>query len=360
MSKIKTTKVTQSKLSTLDFDNIPFGRVFSDHMFVADYIDGEWTNIEIVPFAPFEISPVNLALHYGQSIFEGMKATKMADGTPAFFRPEKHVDRINASAARMCMPEIPHDLFMNAIHELVALEKDWIPPAKGSALYIRPFMFATTEMLGVQVATEYKFMIVTGPVGPYYPKPVKLWAETEYIRASEGGVGEAKTSGNYAASLLPAKLAKERGCDQVLWLDGKEFKYIQEVGTMNIFFVINGKVITPSTTGAILKGITRDSFLHILREQGIEVEERLISIDEIVAAHKDGTLEEVFGSGTAAVVANVSDILYKDVHMKLPPVETHKIAAYLKATINGLRSGEIQDSFEWIVPVKATEKVVTR
>ena len=360
MSKIKTTKVTQSKLSNLDFDNIPFGRTFSDHMFVADYIDGEWTNIEIVPFGPFEISPVNLALHYGQSIFEGMKATKMLDGTPAFFRPEMHVERINTSARRMCMPEIPHDLFMSAIHELVELEKDWIPPAKGSALYIRPFMFATTEMLGVQVATEYKFMIVTGPVGPYYPKPVKLWAETEYIRASVGGVGEAKTSGNYAASLLPAKLAKERGCDQVLWLDAKEFKYIQEVGTMNIFFVINDKVITPATSGAILKGITRNSFLHILREQGIEVEEREISIEEIVEAHMDGSLKEVFGSGTAAVVANVSDILYKDVHMKLPPVETHKIAAYLKATINGLRTGEIKDSFDWIVPVKSTEEVASK
>ena len=360
MSKIKTTKVTQSKLSDLDFDNIPFGRTFSDHMFVADYKDGEWTNLEIVPFGPFEISPVNLALHYGQSIFEGMKATKMQDGSTVFFRPEMHVDRINASARRMCMPEIPGELFMSALHELVALEKDWIPPTKGSALYIRPFMFATTPMLGVQVATEYKFIIVTGPVGPYYPKPVKLWAETEYIRASEGGVGEAKTAGNYAASLLPAKLAKERGCDQVLWLDGKEFKYIQEVGTMNIFFVINGKVITPSTTGAILKGITRNSFLHILREQGIEVEERLISIEEIVEAHMDGTLQEAFGSGTAAVVANVSDILYKDVHMKLPPVETHKIAAYLKATINGMRTGEIPDAFNWIVPVKSTQGVASR
>lgn len=355
--KIETTKVNKSRLSEIDFNNIPFGKTFSDHMFSADYINGEWTNLQIIPFAPIQISPVNLALHYGQSIFEGMKASKMNDGTPALLRPEMHVRRLNASARRLCMAEFPEDLFLQAIHELVALESNWIPQKEGSALYIRPLMFAMDEKLGVAVSESYKFLIMTGPVGPYYPKPVKLYADTEYIRAAAGGVGEAKTAGNYAASLYPAKKAMEKGYDQILWLDAKEYKYIQEVGTMNIFFVIDGKVITPSTTGTILKGITRDMAIHMLKDKGIEVEERLVSIQEIVEAHMDGTLQEAFGTGTAAVVSNVELISYDGVDMKMPPVETHKIAQMLRNEINGMRSGEVVDKFNWVVPVKESVKV---
>ncbi|MEL6989317.1 MAG: branched-chain amino acid aminotransferase, partial [Bacteroidota bacterium] len=262
--EIKINRNPHSTLSNLDFNNIPFGKVFTDHMFVADFDGENWVDARIVPTGEISMHPGNLTLHYGQSIFEGMKATKSINGDPLFFRPEMHADRINASAERMCMPTIDPELFLQALHTLVYMERDWIPPHEGSALYIRPFMFATDEFIGVKPSKTYRFMILTLPVGPYYPKPVSLLAEETYVRAAHGGVGEAKAAGNYAASLYPAKLANEKGYDQILWLDAKEFKYIQEVGTMNVFFVIDGKAITPATDGAILKGITRDSIIKIL------------------------------------------------------------------------------------------------
>lgn len=349
---IKINKVTESRLSSIDFDNIPFGRVFSDHMFVADYKNGEWTDLKITPFEAFSIHPASMVLHYGQAIFEGMKASKSVDGKPLFLRPEMHAHRLNASAARMCMPAVPPDLFLEAIHALIAIDSGWIPPKTGSALYIRPYMFATDEFIGVKPSSTYRFIIFTGPVGPYYAKPVSLIAERKYVRAADGGTGEAKAAGNYAASLLPAKIAQEKGYDQVMWMDGKEFKYIQEVGTMNIFFVINGKVITPATDGAILKGITRDSILTILKQKGYEVEERPLSIDEVVAAHDAGQLQEVFGTGTAAVVAHVSKIAVDDRELVLPPMEEREIGAIAKKEIEGLRAGTIKDTRGWIVPVK--------
>lgn len=348
---IKLTKVTESSLSTVDFDNIPFGRTFSDHMFVADYIDGAWTNLEIMPFQNFQIHPSGLVLHYGQAIFEGMKASKGVDGKPYFLRPEMHAKRLNASARRMCMPDVPEDLFEQAIHELVDLDQGWIPQKEGSALYIRPYMFANGEFIGVAPSDTYKFVIFTGPVGPYYPKPVRLLVADEYVRAVPGGVGEAKTAGNYAASLLPAKLAQEQGFDQILWMDGHEFKYIQEAGTMNIFLVIDGKVLTPATDGAILKGITRNTIIEILRDKGYTVEERPITIDEVVEAHKNGTLSEMFGTGTAAVVAHVADFTHKGTTYTLPPLEEREVGAFAKNEINGLRSKTIADTRGWIVPV---------
>ena len=358
MTKIIITKANSSKLSDLDFANIPFGKIFSDHMFIADYEDGEWKNLRIIPFGDLEISPVNLAIHYGQSIFEGMKAAKMNDGTPVLFRPELHVERLNASADRMMMPNIPADIFLNAVHTLVDLEKDWIPNEPGSAMYIRPFMFATDAKLGVQVSETYKFIIVVGPVGPYYPKPISLLAETEYTRAANGGVGEAKTSGNYAASLKPASLAKKRGYDQVVWLDSNEFKYVQEVGTMNLFFVLKDKVITPGTEGTILKGITRKSIIEILKSKNITVEERRISLDEIFEAHEKGELLEIFGSGTAAVVANVAKMDWNDKSIVFNDVAEHKIANGLRDIINGMRAGTVADDFGWIVPVRSTVSAV--
>ena len=357
MNNIKITKTSQSRLSSVDFENIPFGQTFSDHMFVVDYKDGKWQDPEIMPFGDLLISPVNLALHYGQSIFEGMKASLKNDGTPALFRPEQHVIRINASARRMMMPEMPESLFLDAVNTLVDLEKEWIPKAKGSALYMRPIMFATDAVLGVKVSNTYKFIIIVGPVGPYYPKPVKLIAETKYIRAANGGVGEAKTAGNYAASLLPAQLAKEKGYDQVIWLDSKEFKYIQEAGTMNLFFVFKDKVVTPDTSGTILKGITRMSLIDLLKKDGVTVEERPLSIDEVVEAHNNGNLLEIFGSGTAAVVANVSEFCYKDKIYKLSDSSTHETANGLRERINALRAGEIEDTFGWVVDVKSIAKV---
>ncbi len=349
---INITKVANSKILEVDFDNIPFGKVFSDHMFVADYIDGHWIDPRIVPFGPFLIHPANLALHYGQSIFEGMKASKQLDGTPVFVRPLMHLERLNHSAVRMCMPEVPEDLFMNALNKLVNLDQDWIPTKEGSALYIRPFMFATGEFIGVQASNTYRLVIFTGPVGPYYNKPVRLLTEEHYVRAAVGGVGEAKTSGNYAASLLPAKIARDKGFDQVLWLDAVDFKYIQEVGTMNIFFVIGDKIITPATDGAILKGITRDSIIELLKENGYQVEERRISIDEVVEAYNNGTLKEAFGTGTAAWIAHVSEIQYKDKLMTLPPVEDRLIGPLAYNLLRNLRLGVTPDPFGWVVPVK--------
>lgn len=356
MSGIRITPATTSRLDQVDFDNIPFGKVFSDHMFVADYDGEKWTNMEVRPFGPLVLHPALLALHYGQSVFEGMKASISADGVPQLFRPEMHSQRINRSAARLCMPEFPEAKFIEALEHLLRLDKDWIPTKPGSALYIRPFMFATDEFIGVRASKTYKLIIFTQPVGPYYSEPVKLLAEKKYIRAAQGGTGEAKAAGNYAGSLLPAKLAKEQGYDQVLWLDAKEFEYIQEVGTMNIFFVIGDTVVTPSTSGTILKGITRDTFIKVLTADGYKVEERPLKISEVRAAYQAGELKEVFGAGTAAVVAKVCEIKDDDLVMKLD-VNQYKVANYLFDKINGLRSGVEPDPHGWRHPVHPVETV---
>jgi len=354
---ITVTKSATSRLPEVDFNNLPFGHIFSDHMFVCDYKDGAWQSPEIVPFQNFSMHPASMVLHYGQAIFEGMKASKNQDGQPMFFRPEMHATRINASARRICIPEFPEDLFLDAIHQLVDLDQGWIPPQEGSALYIRPTVIATDPFIGVKPSKTYRFFIFTCPVGPYYSAPVKLWADTKYIRAAMGGTGEAKYAGNYGASLLPAELAQEKGYDQVLWLDAKEFKYIQECGTMNIMFVIDGTVYTPPLYGTILKGITRDSSLRILRDAGYTVEEKRITIDDVVEAHENGTLQEAFGVGTAAVVSHVSVIGYKDKVMELPPVSERKVGEFIKSSINGLRSGKVKDTRGWVVPVGHHQEV---
>lgn len=353
-SKIKITKNAHSSIGDVDFANIPFGRVFSDHMFTADYADGEWGNYQIIPFGPMTVHPACLALHYGQAIFEGMKASKSSKtGQALLLRPEMHAQRLNASAQRLAMPAFPEEVFIEALHTLVGMDQEWIPKTEGSALYIRPFMFADGEFIGVRPSETYKMVIFTGPVGPYYPKPVSLLAEETFIRAAMGGTGEAKAAGNYAGSLLPTELAKAQGYDQIMWLDAKEFKYIQEAGTMNLFFVINDVVVTPSTDGTILKGITRDTMLAILKAKGYKLDIRPITIDELVEAYHAGTLQEAFGAGTAAVVANINRIKYRDLIMDLPPVETHKVAKFLKNEINAIRAETVPDEFGWLVPVKA-------
>ena len=348
---IKVTPTTQSRIHSVDFTDIPFGKVISDHMFIVDY-DGkrkEWVDARIEPFSKFEISPANLALHYGQSIFEGMKASKR-NGEPVLFRPEMHARRLNASAERMCMPAMPEDLFLQGMKMLVELDQNWIPEKDDYALYIRPLMFATDEYFGVHTSENYRFLIFTGPVGPYYPKPVRLWVEEVFTRAAQGGAGEAKCAGNYGASLLPALRAKQAGYDQVMWMDAVEKKYVQEVGTMNLFFVIDNKVITPATTGTILRGITRESFITLLKEWGYTVEDRLLAIAEIADAYWRGQLQECFGAGTAAVVSHVSDITWRDRKIVLPPVdETHRpIATRLKRHINRLRMGLEPDVHGWL------------
>lgn len=354
---IKITKVKESRLSQLDFDNIPFGRVFSDHMFVSDYKNGVWVNPRIEPFGPFQMHPASMVLHYGQSIFEGMKASKNLEGKPMLLRPKMHAKRLNASGARMCIPEIPEDLFLEGLHALVDLDSGWIPPAEGSALYVRPYVYATDEFIGVKPSETYRFCIFTGPVGPYYAKPVRLLAEENFVRAVKGGTGEAKAAGNYAGSLLPARQAQQKGFDQVMWLDANEFKYIQEVGTMNIFFVIDGTVVTPATDGAILKGITRYCVMDILREKGYKVEERPVAIQEVVEAHAAGKLEEVFGTGTAAVVSVVEAISYQGKTIEIPVPGSDSISLLAKAEIDGLRSGRIPDTRGWIVPVQSSALV---
>ncbi len=343
-----------SDIHGVDFNNIPFGKVFADYMFEADYDGHQWTNPTIKPLAELSIHPGNLAWHYGQAIFEGMKATKHIDGTPLLFRPELHARRFNISAQRMCMPEVEESLFLDAVHALVDLEKDWIPTEEGSALYIRPLMVATDEFLGVRASEKYKLLMFTLPVGPYYTKPVSLKAETKYVRAAEGGVGFAKTAGNYGASLYPAKLAKEAGYDQVMWMDAKEFRYVQEVGTMNIFFVLDNKIVTPAISGTILDGITRLSIIEILRSQGHTVEEKPVDILKVVEAYKNGRIKEIFGTGTAAVIANVHKVAYKDTIMTFD-VDSYTISPKTRDYINNLRSGKIEDTRGWVERVRSTK-----
>lgn len=344
--KISVTRTEKSRLPQIDFKNIPFGKEISDHMFVADYDGKEWTDLRIVPFQNFEMSPANLALHYGQSFFEGMKASK-CNGEPTLLRPEMHSRRLNASAERMCMPAFPEKLFIKAIKMLVDLDRDWIPEDADASLYIRPMMYANDSGYKVSPSITYRLVIFTGPVGPYYAAPVKLWVEEVFTRAAQGGPGEAKCAGNYGAALLPAMRARQAGYDQVLWMDANDKKYIQEVGTMNILFVMDNKVITPVTTGTILRGITRDTFLILLKEWGYTVEDRLVSIAEVADAYWRGALQECFGAGTAAVVSPVSNITWRNISMDIPvggPVATR-----LKAYIESLRSGKEQDTHNWLV-----------
>ncbi len=343
------TQTTASRLQSVDFQDLPFGKVISDHMFVVDYDGQQWVDARIMPYQNLEMAPSNLALHYGQSIFEGLKASKR-DGEPVLFRPEMNARRLNSSAERMCMPQIPEELFLQAVKMLVDLDRDWIPEESDCSLYIRPLMFATDEYFGVHASEKYRFLIFTGPVGPYYAKPVKLWVEEVFTRAAQGGAGEAKCAGNYGASLLPAARAKQAGYDQVMWMDAVEKKYVQEVGTMNLFFVIDGKVVTPATTGTILRGITRESFITLLKGWGYTVEDRLLSIAEIADAYWRGQLQECFGAGTAAVVSHVSSITWRDRQLELPPVdEMHRpVASRLKNYLNRLRMGHEPDHYGWM------------
>ena len=355
MRAITITKTNKSGLDQIDFDNIPLGKAFTDHMFICDYENGEWVNPRIEPLAMIPTHPAAMALHYGQAIFEGMKATVGKDNTPLLFRPEQNAKRFNHSARRMGMPDVPEELFVESVKQLVALEHNWIPPQEGSALYLRPFMYADEPFIGMRAATSYKFIVICSPAGPFFSKKIKLFAETEYIRAANGGTGEAKAAGNYAAAILPTEKAKAKGYDQVLWLDANEHRYIQEVGTMNIFFKVDGNFITPSTDGSILKGITRDSVITLLKDKGFEVTERPITIDEIIQFSKEGRLEEAFGTGTAVAIAMVESIGYKDEEIVLPA--NNPVSIDVKQTLDQIKTQEQEDKFGWIIPVAIEEKV---
>lgn len=338
----------ESKLKDVDFSKVIFGRVYSDHMFVSDFMDKSWNNNRIVPYDYLSFSPGSAVLHYAQSIFEGLKAYRSESGEVLIFRPDMNLKRMNVSAKRMCIPEIPEEIFMGGMRELLKIDKGWVPGLPGTSLYIRPFAFALDEYIGIRPSDTYQFIIFTCPVGAYYSKPVKVKIETHYTRAVEGGTGFAKAAGNYAASLYPAKLAQEKGYDQLIWTDGRDHKYVEEAGTMNVMFLINNKLVTSIAGDSILNGITRDSVLTLARDWGVEVEERKISVDEIIAACKSGEMQEAFGVGTAATIAHIDLIGHEGNDYKLKPIESREFSNQILRTLDEIRTGKAPDKFGWI------------
>lgn len=348
---IEIKKTAQSRIADVDFSNLVFGRSFSDHMLVSVYKDGQWGQTEITPYGDMAFSPAMAALHYGQTIFEGMKAYKNNDGEVLLFRPFDNWKRFNASAERLCMPSVPEDIFIGGLQELIRIDKDWVPNGAGQSLYIRPFMFAADEYIGVKPSDTYYFIIFTCPVGNYYSKPVKVKVETEFIRAAEGGVGAAKCGGNYGGSLYPAKLAQEQGYDQLIWTDAKDHLYIEESGTMNVMFVIDGKLVTPAVSSSILDGVTRKSIVAVAEYWKIPVEQRRVSVAEVIEAVKNGKLNAAFGAGTAAVVSPFSHIAFEGVDYALPELDDQSFPVRVKEFLDQLRTGKSEDIFGWTLRV---------
>ena len=348
---IATTLVERSKLLDINLENIPFGKYFSDHMLEADFENGEWKNIEIKPYQPLLLSPSLAALHYGQAIFEGIKAYKDSEGEAYIFRPQDNYHRFNISAHRMEMPVVPEDLFMEGMKQLVSLDRSWIPQNEDHSLYIRPFMFSSDEMIGVRPSEKYKFLIILSPTGPYYNAPMRIYVEENFVRASPGGVGYAKAAGNYGAAMHATAQAKKKGYDQVLWTDAFEHKYVQEIGTMNVIFIIGDKAVTPDRhSGTILAGVTRNSALTLLEEAGLTIEERPVSMDELMDAYKSGQLTEVFGTGTAATITYIKELRYKDFVMHFD-CENWKTAPMIKTWLTDIRAGRREDKYGWMVKV---------
>ena len=352
LKEIKIDITPTSRLSQVDWNKLPFGQIFSDHMLVMDFKDGAWQEPEIVPFDSISLHPATSALHYGQSIFEGMKAYRQQDGNIALFRPEMNARRFMQSCERLCMPTMDEELFIELIKRLVEVDKEWVPRTEGSAMYLRPFIFATDEMIGIKPSDTYKFMIFTCPVGAYYSQPVRVKIEEQYTRAASGGVGAAKTAGNYAASLYPAKQGQMQGFHQLVWTDAKEHKYIEESGTMNICFVINDVLITPSEeSDTILKGTTKRAVIDVAKSWGIKVEERKVAVAEIIEAAQNGLLQEAFGAGTAATIANIEAIGYRDEILNLPAFSEDMLSVRIKRELDGIKDGSIADQNGWIVTI---------
>lgn len=344
-------KVEKSRIDSVDFSNIQFGKTYSDHMFSAEYVDGEWKNMCIEPYEAMQISPASPALHYGISVFEGMKAYRNGEGKINIFRADKNFERLNISAERMCMPQLPEQIFFEGMNALLALDNQWVPDAEGTSLYIRPFIYSDDDFIGIRPSEKFKFMIITCPVGAYYSKPVKVKIEDHYVRAVEGGSGYCKTGCNYGPAIYPAKLAQQNGYDQLIWTDGKEHKYIEESGTMNIMFVMDGKLVTPALGDTILNGITRASVLVIAKDWGMEVEERKVEVKEIVEAAKAGRVTEVFGAGTAATIAQIELIGYQGEDIMLPAVETREFSHKVLKELDDIKLGKVEDRFGWISQV---------
>lgn len=347
---------TSSPKQKPDQSHLPFGEYFTDHMFIMDYTEGKgWHDPRIIPYGPLVLDPATMIFHYGQAIFEGMKAYKTKDGRILLFRPYKNMERANLSNDRLCIPPIDEEFAVEALKQLIMLEKDWIPEAEGTSLYIRPFIISTDPYLGVRPALTYQFIIILSPSGAYYPEgidPVKIYVESNYVRAVKGGMGHTKTPGNYAASLKAQVEAKKKGYTQVLWLDGVEKKYVEEVGTMNVFFKVAGEVITPALEGSLLSGITRDSVITLLKSWGVPVTERKISIQELYDAHAAGKLEEAFGTGTAAVISPIGELNWDGNIITINDGKTGQISAKIYDTMTGIQYGELEDPFEWVVEVK--------
>ena len=348
---IKITKTQHTKLGTISLKNIPFGKSFTDHMLEADYENGEWKNVEIKPYQPLMFDPALAVFHYGQAIFEGIKAYKDKDGNIQVFRPFENYKRFNNSALRMEMPEVPEEIFIEGMRSLIDLDRNWVPDMEDHSLYIRPFMIATDAAIGVRPSFTYKFFIILSPTGPYYANPMRIYVEEKYVRAAPGGIGFAKAAGNYASALHPSAEAAKKGYDQVLWMDVHEHKYVQECGTMNVFFIIGDTAITPGLEeGTILAGVTRESVITLLKDQGLRVEERPLSIDEIVSAYEKGELKEIFGTGTAATIAPIKELGYKDYSIKMD-VASWKIAPAVKKRMDAIRAGNETDSHGWLYRV---------
>jgi branched-chain amino acid aminotransferase len=345
------TRVAQSRLSETLRESSEFGCTFSDHMFVADWEAGSWKAPQIVPYGPILFSPALTPFHYGQAAFEGFKVFRTAQGGVSIFRPRDNHARLNRSAARLAMPEIPAALFLEGVRELVRLDRDWIPFRDGGSLYVRPVYFGVDDTLLVRPASRYRLMIMTSPVGPYFSQPIHLIAEERFVRAFPGGTGDSKAAGNYAGGLLAARLAQEKGFHNVLWLDGVEHKNVEESGVMNVIFILDGKAVTPPLGGTILPGVTRDSVLTLLREMKVPVEERLISIHELASAHAAGKLTEAFGVGTAAIVAPIALIKYRAAELHFPSLAENAVAAKLRAQLIAIQTGNAPDRHNWLMPV---------
>lgn len=353
MLDIKVTKTTAPKQKPAADQPLGFGKIFTDHMFIMNYTEGQgWHDPRIVPFDRISLSPAAMVYHYGQEMFEGLKAYRGENDEIYLFRPDMNAKRTNNTNARLCIPSLPEEDFVQAVKAVVDIDRDWVPSAPGTSLYVRPFIIATDEFLGVAPSQTYLFMIILSPSGAYYSSglaPVGIWIEDEYVRAVRGGMGFAKTGGNYAASLIGQVKAHDDGFSQVLWLDGVERKYIEEVGSMNIFFKIDGKIVTPMLNGSILPGITRDSTINLCKSWGYDVEERRISVEEIIEAQKSGKLEEVFGTGTAAVISPVGKLRYVDDVMLINNGEIGPVSQKLYDTMTGIQYGKLDDPFGWRV-----------
>ena len=339
-----------------DSSTLGFGKIFTDHMFIMDYTpDKQWHNARIVPFGRLAIHPASTVLHYGSEIFEGLKAYRKADGSVQMFRPIENIRRMNRSAERMCLPQIPEELALEVLEKFVSVEQDWTPSAPGTSLYLRPFMFGNDESLGVHAVHNATYIIIASPVGSYYKEglnPVKIMIESDDVRAVRGGTGEAKCGGNSAASNRAGQRAEEKGYSQVLWLDGVHRKYIEEVGAMNVMFKIAGEVVTPMLSGSILPGITRKSCIEVLRDNGYKVSERLLSIDELEEAMENGTLEEAWGCGTAAVVSPIGELCYKGKKYAVNNNEIGATTQFLYDTLTGIQWGKCEDTYGWTYPIK--------